>query len=162
MIIFILCTCHLFSNKMKLKGVSKIMKKYSLLIISVLALLLAACSSDATSSLKTADIIKVFKDDGLEIGETSELEKKEFGNTREEGIRILIPSLGEDAGGRLFKFKNKKDLEKAKSYYDELGKEAPMFYSHTHANGNFLLQMNGDMKDQDFEKYTSSLDKALK
>ena len=58
--------------------------------------------------------------------------------------------------------KIKKGLEKAKSYYDELGKESPLFYTHTHANGLFLLQMNGDMKDAEFEKFKNSMDETLK
>jgi len=50
-------------------------------------------------------------------------------------------------------FKDKKGLEKARSYYDELGKESSLLYSHTHAIGLFLIQMNGDMKDAEFEKF---------
>ena len=142
------------------------------------ALLLAACGDSGTNDTKensaevkednnevaetTEEVIEHFKVEGLEIGEISDLENKEFGNLREEGKRILIPSLGEDAGGRLFKFKDKEGLEEAKSYYDELGNSGPMFYSHTHANGLFLLQMNGDMEDAEFEKFKTAMDEALK
>lgn len=119
--------------------------------------LLTACGGKE-SSYTTDDVIQKFKDDGLEVGEVSDLENKEFGNTREEGKRILIPSLGEDSGGRLFLFKNEIDLKEAKKYYDELGDAGPMFYSHTHQKGNFLFQMNGDMEDKDFKKYADSLD----
>lgn len=115
-------------------------------------------STKENASLTTEDVIQKFKDDGLEVGGTSDLEDKEFGNMRKEGKRILIPSLGEDAGGRLFLFKNEKDLAQAKSYYDELGNAGPMFYSHTHQKGNFLLQMNGDMSDSNFNKYADSMD----
>ncbi|MFF6016367.1 stress protein [Lysinibacillus fusiformis] len=127
---------------------------------------MAACGSNSKeASVTTNDVvIQSFKDDGLDIGDVSDLENKEFGDTRKEGKRILVPSLGEDAGGRLFMFKDKKGLEKAKSYYDELGKESPLLYSHTHANGLFLIQMNSDMKDAEFEKFKNknSMDKALK
>lgn len=138
------------------------MKKISIIIISAFILLLTACSGESTSTHTTNDVIKAFKDAGLEIGETPELENKEYGNTREEGIRVLVPALGEDAGGRLFKFKDKKGMEEAKTYYDELGKSGPMFYSHTHANGTFLLQMNGEMQDAEFEKYKTAMDEVLK
>lgn len=138
------------------------MKKLLLSIVLLSIALLAACGDDATSNHTTGDVTKAFKDAGLEIGETPELENKEFGNTREEGIRVLVPALGEDAGGRLFKFKDTKGMEEAKTYYDELGKGGPMFYSHTHANGTFLLQMNGDMKDAEFEKFKTAMDEALK
>ncbi|MFL0582609.1 hypothetical protein ACH0B6_08555 [Solibacillus silvestris] len=107
------------------------------------------------------EVIEYFKAEGLEIGEISDLENKEFGNLREEGKRILVPSLGEDAGGRLFKFKDSKGLEEAKSYYDEISNSGPMFYSHVHVNGLYLLQMNGDMSDEDFARYAATLDNAV-
>lgn len=109
----------------------------------------------------TDDVIKFFKDDNLELGEVSDLPNDEFGNIRKEGKRLLVPSLGADAGGRLFLFDNEENLKKAKSYYDELGNNGPMFYSHTHQSGLFLIQMNGDMEDNEFAKYAASLEKAV-
>lgn len=109
----------------------------------------------------TEDVIKHFKDDNLELGEVSDLPNDEFGNIRKEGKRLLIPSLGADAGGRLFLFENEEDLQKAKSYYDELGNSGPMFYSHTHQSELFLIQMNGEMEDNEFAKYAASLEKAV-
>ena len=139
------------------------MKKILTFIMLLSVLSLAACGSGSKeASITTNDVIQSFKDDGLDIGDISDLESKEFGETRKEGKRILVPSLGEDAGGRLFEFKDKKGLEAAKSYYDDLGKDTPLFYSHTYANGLFLLQMNGDMKDAEFEKFKNSMDEALK
>ncbi|MDV3450061.1 hypothetical protein [Bacillus safensis] len=67
------------------------------------------CSSAASNEkqLTTANIIEAFKNAGLEAEEKpSALKQKEFGNIREDGKRILIPSLGENAGGRIFKFGN--------------------------------------------------------
>ena len=55
-----------------------------------------------------------------------------------------------------------KDLETAKSYYDELGNAGPMFFSHTHKSGLFLFQMNGDMEEVEFEKYAKAMDDAMK
>ena len=145
----------------------------------VLSLGLAGCGSDSSKDDKpkekgakteehqkvlaktTDDVIKHFKDDGLDIGEVSDLPNDEFGNIRKEGKRILIPSLGDDSGGRIFLFDNEENLKKAKSYYDELGNSSPMFYSHTHQSGKFLLQMNGDMEDNEFAKYAASLEKAV-
>lgn len=137
------------------------MKRIVMLIgMALLLAVMAACGNGGGSSATTADVVQQFKDDGLEVGETSDLPKKEFGNMRKEGTRVLIPSLGDDAGGRIFLFDNEKDLAKAKSYYDDLGDAGSMFYSHTHQAGNFLLQMSGDMSDEDFKKYADSLDKV--
>ncbi len=137
------------------------MKKLLSLVALLSLLTLVACGGNE-SSRSTSDVIQSFKDAGLEIGEVSDLPNKEFGDTREEGKRILVPALGEDAGGRLFKFNDSKDLETAKSYYVELGKSGPLFYSHTHSNGLFLLQMNGQMEDAEFEKFKKAMDDGLK
>jgi len=166
------------------------MKKILLsIVLGILTLSLVACGSDAdkisdkekkTSSqqeskekspektkekevkVTTDTLISAFKAAGLEAENPTDLASKEFGNTREEGKRILVPALGEDAGGRVFKFKNDTDLQKAKSYYDDLGNEGPMFFSHTYNKGNFLIQMNGDMEDQQFEKYKKVMDETIK
>ncbi|OSX97706.1 hypothetical protein BTJ45_05729 [Bacillus mycoides] len=70
--------------------------------------------------------------------------------------------LGEDKGGRLFEITKKDDLEKVQKYYDELGNSSPLFFSHTYEKGNVLLQMNGDMNDEEFAKYKDVLDKFIK
>lgn len=118
-------------------------------------------SEKAEEELTTDDIIARFQESGLEVGNISDLEKKEFGDTREEGKRILVPSLGEDAGGRLFRFKDQDGLDKAKGYYVGLGESGPIFYSHTYEKGLFLLQMNGDMEDAEFEKYEKAMDEII-
>lgn len=81
---------------------------------------------------------------------------------RKDGKRILVPALGQDNGCRLFEFSKKEDLEKAKKYYDDLSNSSPMLFSHTYAKGNFLVQMNGDMKDEEFNKYKEVMDKTIK
>lgn len=140
------------------------MKKYLFLFAIMFIGLLTACSSESSNEEKVTvnKLITAFTEAGLEAEDPTELDNKEFGNTREEGMRILVPSLGEDAGGRVFEFKNKEDMEKAKSYYDELSAQGPLFYSHTYSKGNFLLQMNGDMEDGQFEKYKKVMDEVIK
>ncbi|MEH6891421.1 stress protein [Bacillus sp. JJ864] len=154
------------------------MKRNLLTALACSALLMgmAACSSNektATESkpkqeakkpepVTTTSLISEFKKAGLEAENASDLPQKEFGNMRKDGKRILTPKLGEDKGGRVFEFSKKEDLEKAKKYYDELGNSAPMLFSHTYAKGNFLLQMNGDMKDDDFNKYKDVMDKIIR
>lgn len=151
-------------------------KLLTALTCSALLMGMAACSSNektATESkpkqevkkpepITTTSLISEFKKAGLEAEDSTDLEQKEFGNIRKDGKRILAPALGEDKGGRVFEFSNKEDLEKAKKYYDELGNSAPMLFSHTYAKGNFLLQMNGDMKDEEFNKYKEVMDKVVK
>lgn len=154
------------------------MKRKILTALTCSALLmgLAACGSNdktATESkpkqeakkqepVTTTSLINEFKKAGLEAENATDLPQKEFGNMRKDGKRILTPALGTDKGGRVFEFSKKEDLEKAKAYYDELSNSNPMLFSHTYAKGNFLLQMNGDMKDEEFNKYKEVMDKVVK
>ncbi|MGA5663410.1 stress protein [Bacillus bombysepticus] len=140
-------------------------KRLAVLLIGALLLSgLAACDSvkSMTSNVTVGKVIEEFKAAGLEAENLSDLPEKEFGNTRKEAKRILVPALGEDSGGRIFEFKNKEDLEKAKKYYDDLGNGNQMLFSHTYAKGNFLIQMNGDMEDAQFNKYKEVMDKVIK
>lgn len=140
-------------------------KRLAVLLIGALLLFgLAACDSvkSMTSNVTVGKVIEEFNAAGLEAENPSDLPEKEFGNTRKEAKRILVPALGEDSGGRIFEFKNKEDLEKAKKYYDDLGNGNQMLFSHTYAKGNFLIQMNGDMEDAQFNKYKEVMDKVIK
>ncbi|MCU4776567.1 stress protein (plasmid) [Bacillus bombysepticus] len=140
-------------------------KRLAVLLIGALLLFgLSACDSvkSMTSNVTVGKVIEEFKAAGLEADNPSDLPEKEFGNTRKEAKRILVPALGEDSGGRIFEFKNKEDLEKAKKYYDDLGNSNQMLFSHTYAKGNFLIQMNGDMEDAQFNKYKEVMDKVIK
>ncbi|HFK1722479.1 stress protein [Bacillus thuringiensis] len=140
-------------------------KRLAVLLIGALLLFgLSACDSvkSMTSNVTVGKVIEEFKAAGLEADNPSDLPEKEFGNTRKEAKRILVPALGEDSGGRIFEFKNKEDLEKAKKYYDDLGNGNQMLFSHTYAKGNFLIQMNGDMEDDQFNKYKEVMDKVIK
>ncbi|PFL71970.1 stress protein [Bacillus anthracis] len=151
-------------------------KLLTALACSALLMGMAACSSNEKTTTEskpkqeakkaepvtTTLLINEFKKAGIEAENPTDLPQKEFGNMRKDGKRILAPALGEDKGGRVFEFSKKEDLEKAKKYYDELGNSAPMLFSHTYAKGNFLLQMNGDMKDEEFNKYKEVMDKVVK
>ncbi|MDA1850283.1 stress protein [Bacillus cereus] len=140
-------------------------KRFAVLLMGALLLFgLTACDSIKSmgSNVTVGKVIEEFKAAGLEAETPSDLPEKEFGNTRKEAKRILVPALGEDSGGRVFEFKNKEDLEKAKKYYDDLGNGNQMLFSHTYAKGNFLIQMNGDMEDAQFNKYKEVMDKVIK
>ncbi|PEO48108.1 stress protein [Bacillus pseudomycoides] len=153
-------------------------KLLTALACSALLMGLTACGSNdkaSTSSdskpkqeakkkepVTATSLINEFKKAGLEAETPTDLPQKEFGNMRKEGKRILTPKLGDDKGGRVFEFSKKEDLEKAKKYYDDLSNSNQMLFSHTYAKANFLVQMNGDMKDEEFNKYKEVMDKVVK
>lgn len=139
------------------------MRKFAVIIsVLVVAFLLNGCGSSA-SSLTVDTVLESFKDAGLEVENPKEMTKDDYGMApmkAEEAKRFLIPSLGEDAGGRIFSFDNSKDLEQTKEYYDALGKESAMLFSWTATKDNILIQINGDLEEEEFEKYKKALEET--
>ncbi|MCR8634604.1 stress protein [Paenibacillus radicis (ex Xue et al. 2023)] len=109
-------------------------------------------------------LVQAFKNGGVEAETPAKMEAKDYGAAPKlgNGMRIFVPSLGKDSGGRVLQFDNKSDLEGMKKYYDDLGKASAIAFSHTYAKGLFLLQMNGTMKEDQFIKYKEIMDKVIK
>lgn len=136
-------------------------KRFSLLLVVAMLLVFGSACSSGEPAVKLDDVVAKLKEAGLEAENVKDLAADDMGIAPmkfEEGKRIVVPSLGEDVGGRLFVFKKKADMEELKSYYDELGKTSAMFFSHTHAKGNVLIQMSGDMEASEFDKYKEVID----
>jgi hypothetical protein len=74
-----------------------------------------------------------------------------------EGIRFLIPSLCEDCSGRIMVFASAEDLQTLKSYYDELGRASALLFSWTFTRGNVLVQINGDLPEEQAHAYEQAL-----
>lgn len=120
-------------------------------------LVLAGCGgeTDAPSQKRvaTADLVlTAFQDADLEVGATNAMTKDDYGLAplvAEDATRFLIPSLGDDSGGRVFTFSNVADLRKMENYYVKLGKESAAFFSWTFANVDrlVLVQINGDLPE---------------
>ncbi|WP_348646619.1 hypothetical protein [Halobacillus sp. Cin3] len=151
------------------------MKRFGPMLIVFLTLFLVACSStessgnqgeesnkeDSGSTEVTVDsVLEAFQEANLEAEKPTEMKADDFGMApmkSDEAKRFLIPSLGADSGGRIFSFENKDDLEEMKSYYDDLGKESAMLYSHTAAREDILIQVNGELEGEEFNKYKEVL-----
>lgn len=139
------------------------MKKILILAIVCLVVLLA-CGN----KVEIKDFTKGFKDAGLNVNNEKEMTREDYGAApmkAEKGI-IFGVKKGEDGqymNGRLLEFKDEKDLDQTKEYYDKLGKESAILYSHTYKteDGKYLLQMNGEIDDSMFNKYKETMIKVL-
>ncbi|MEK3916052.1 hypothetical protein [Paenibacillus sp. FSL H7-0331] len=123
-----------------------------------------AKKEETIKAVTLESLVQAFKDGGLEAETPTKMEAKDYGMAPKlgNGLRVLVPSLGKDIGGRVLQFENKADLDNIKKYYDELGKSSAMLYSFTYAKGLFLIQMSGDMKEDQFKKYQDVMDKLIK
>ncbi|RIL71024.1 hypothetical protein BUY49_08015 [Staphylococcus devriesei] len=133
------------------------MKKL-LYILLVGVLILVACGKN----YEISDVINKFKSEGLSVKNLKTMRHEDFGMAPMKSEDAKIFTVQDDKKARIFKFKNKKDLEETKKYYDELGKSSAAFYSHVYAKDNMLIQMNGDIDDNVFNKYKTAMEKTLK
>jgi hypothetical protein len=119
-----------------------------------------APTTTAQGSFTAQDAIDAFKAAGLEAENPFPMTREDYGIAplvAAEGIRFFIPSIGADKGGRALSFDTDADLQKMKDYYDGLGKQSAAFFSHVFVRDNVLVQITGDLPDDQAAKY----DKAL-
>lgn len=136
-------------------------------LAAVLTVTMAACSSDSsntgsaeTSGIKSSDVTDAFTEAGLEATEVRPMTRDDYGLAPYlaiEGSRFLIPSLGDDAGGRVMTFDSDDDLQRTRHYYDELGESSAALFSYTFVNGNVLVQINGDLPEAKAQEYDDVL-----
>ena len=121
---------------------------------------LAACGQAAPAPVTPEKVLAAFTVAGLEVDSPSPMTREDYKlapySRDVTGVRFLVPSLGPDAGGRLFVGPDA-DLKRLETYYTELGKGSAAFYSHVFRHGNALVQINGDLKDDQAAKYEAAL-----
>jgi hypothetical protein len=116
------------------------------------------------------EVVLAFEEEGLEVGDYYPVEeemgwgKSPVPNTFEEATRFEIPSLGRDAGGRVFVFENRENLKVVHDYYKEL-EDMPIFgpalHSHLYEDGLVLLQINGELPKQKADQYGEVLENVV-
>jgi uncharacterized membrane protein (UPF0127 family) len=107
-----------------------------------------------------AEVVQAFRDAGLEVGESYPVEQEPgweatlVPRTYEEATRFLIPSLGADAGGRVFVFGSEADLRAVRDFYEDLAtSERPYVYDE----GLVLVQLSNQLPEGEAERYGTAL-----
>lgn len=131
------------------------MKKIVLLVISLF--FISACGTRTDLS----DITKGFENAELKVTNEKEMTTKDYGAAPMKAKKALIFEVVDNQNARIFQFENTDDLQSTKKYYDDLGKESAMLYSHTYSNGLFLLQMNGEIEDSTFDAYKKAMKQVM-
>jgi len=124
--------------------------------IAGLALAAAApCLAEPTG----ADVLAAFRKAGLEAEQPSRMGPRNYGFAPYvcQGTRFLIPSLGEDSGGRVFLCPNDADRDLLAGYYRDMGRKSAAAFSWVLVKGRIVVQINGDLDEAIARKYEAAL-----
>lgn len=119
----------------------------------------ALAQTPAPKTVSADPVIAAFKAAGLEAESPAPMSRKDYGKAPFvcKGIRFLVPSIGEDAGGRAFYCARKADRDRLAKYYTSLGEQSAELFSHVFVNPPYLVQLNGDLADEQAAKYEAAL-----
>ena len=132
--------------------------KRILFTMLLLSTLLAACGGKSQVTTTPEDVIAAFKAAGLEAENAYAMAKEDYGLAPAvcDGYRFIIPSLGEDSGGRVYVCSKAGDQKELVTFYTELGK-SPLFFSWVFEKGSVVVQINGDLDEVTAKKYEAAI-----
>jgi hypothetical protein len=121
-------------------------------------------TTTTASTIGPDEVIQAFQNAGLEVGETYPVEEEpgwdetQVPKSYAQAVRFRIPSLGEDAGGRVFVFDSEGDLATVRSFYERLG---PAVRPHLYAKGQVLLQITNALPKAEADRYGAVLQETV-
>ena len=110
---------------------------------------------------ESVQVLDAFLSAGLEAEPNHPMTKDDIGlapNVFVEGTRFVIPSICPDCGGRIMSFDDPTRLDVMFTYYDEIGKSSPIFFSWLFIHENILVQINGGLPQATAMKYKEALE----
>ncbi len=116
--------------------------------------------TDSPQGPSSAEVVQAFRDAGLEVGGSFPVEQDPGWSTTpvpktyKEATRFEIPSMGEDAGGRVFVFESRADLTSVHDYYENLSEG---LRPHLYVEDGVLLQLNNQLPVSEARKYRDVL-----
>lgn len=135
----------------------------SVLLIPILLLgvfFLISCGGSSFQKWSSQQAVEVLQGAGLEVENPTPMTKDDYGLApmiATEATRFFIPSLCDDCGGRVFAFENADDLEAMQTYYEKLAEGSAIFFSWVFVKDNILVQINGDMPEEQARQYETAL-----
>ena len=135
------------------------MFRLRLSLVLLLGLFLVACGGGG-KEYTGDDVIAAFKAAGLEAEDVHPMGVDDYGLApyRGTGTRFYTPSLCEDkCSGRIIITDNDEDKEVLLQYYEGLPKASAALFTWVTSRDNIILQLNGDIPEEEFRKYEAAL-----
>lgn len=120
---------------------------------------LVACSVSPTTAITPDAVLAAFQEANLEAADARPMTVNDYGLAPmgEEGLRFMLPSVCTDCGGRIIRYESSDAAAKGKAFYDELGKSSAAFFSWAFQNGPIVVQINGDLPEEQARQYEAVL-----
>ncbi|MCP4419740.1 MAG: hypothetical protein GY805_24275 [Chloroflexi bacterium] len=127
--------------------------------IALSILLLTSACGGSGSSHMPQDVIDAFQSADLEAESPTVMTADDYGLAPfvGDGIRFLIPSLGEGNGGRVVAFEDADDRDRLAAYFESLGESSALFFSWVFVKDNIVLQINGSLDEDIARQYEAAL-----
>ncbi len=132
------------------------MKKLLGVIILSFAIILGGCASGG-KDVKADQVLKAFEKAGLNMSDSVTMKTEDFDPAAPVAATEGIQFTTETGAGTVLIFKSSSDVDKMKKVYEELAKIAPGLSPKVVTHGNALLQIGGDMPEEEFNKFKDAL-----
>jgi hypothetical protein len=140
----------------------------ALIVGVILALLEISFAFPVLFIPSSEEVVEAFRGAGLEVDKSYPVrrepgwEESSVADSFVDGTRFEIPSLGRDAGGRVFVCGSRDELEMMRDYYLDIEASfGPSSHSHLYDEGLVLLQINGQLPKAQADRYRSVLEEAV-
>jgi hypothetical protein len=126
--------------------------------VLIWAIGLAILGDETEQTAVTAErVILRFKQAGLEAENPRPMTTDDYGLApivcQDNSMRFFIPSLGQNAGGRVFVCPSTEEVNQLKLFYEEQGQRNPDVRSWTFDNDRVLVQLNGGLPQEQARRY---------
>lgn len=148
-------------------------RNFSVLLVAIICLGLAACGNTSENEPKTAEQLTAeLKSAGLPIDNVIVYDEKTdvnelLGRPNQYISKVNFadttveqPEDKEDpVGGTIETFSNAADLKSRKEYCESVSKDMPLFAQYYYVNGNYLLRVDHDITPENAKKYEEAFAK---
>ena len=126
-------------------------------------------SNVAQKQPTTDEVVQAFKDEGLDVGDSYNVEDDpKWGTgmvpkTMDSGTRFELPGyqqMNQQATGDVYHFATSEDQETLSNYFDTVSKKSGLFYVHVYETDGYMLKIDGAVPKSTADSFGEVLESA--